>query len=94
MYDVTIAPFEGVHLAAIDHRGDYQSIGHAFERLLTWAAPRGLLGANVRTIGIYYDDPASVPKKDLRAKAGLVVASVDISASSADATTGARRRFA
>lgn len=75
MYDVTIAPFESVRLAAIDHRGDYQTIGHAFERVITWAAPRGLLGAAVRTIGIYYDDPASVPEKELRAKAGLVVTS-------------------
>ncbi|MCC6946228.1 MAG: AraC family transcriptional regulator [Bradyrhizobiaceae bacterium] len=74
MYEVEIAPFAGVRLAAVEHRGDYQEIGRAFDRIFAWAAPRGLLGPATRSIGIYYDDPESVPLKELRADAGLVVA--------------------
>jgi AraC family transcriptional regulator len=73
MYDVTIAPFQGVRLAAVAHRGDYQNIGLAFERVSDWAGMRGLLGPATRSFGVYYDDPKSVPLKELRAHAGLVV---------------------
>jgi AraC family transcriptional regulator len=73
MYEVSIAPFAGARLAAIPHRGDYQEIGIAFERVYAWAAPRGLVRPGSRSIGIYYDDPQSVPQKKLRADAGLVV---------------------
>lgn len=73
MYEVTIAPFAGARLAAVEHRGDYQNVGSAFERALAWAGPRGLLGASPRTIGIYYDDAASVPAAELRAHAGVVI---------------------
>jgi AraC family transcriptional regulator len=73
MYQVTIAPFDGVRLLSLEHRGDYQKIGTAFERLYAWATPHGHLGPKTRSIGIYYDDPESVPQKQLRASAGLVV---------------------
>jgi len=73
MYEVTIEPFEGVRLAAVPHRGDYQEIGRAFDRIFAWAAPRGLLGPATRSIGIYYDDPQTIPHKDLRSDAGIVI---------------------
>lgn len=73
MYQVDIAPFAGVRLAAVAHRGDYQKIGNAFEQLFAWAGPRGLMAPGTRSIGIYYDDPQSVPEKELRADAGIVV---------------------
>jgi len=72
-YDVTIAPFDGVRLAALEHRGDYQGIGTAFERAFAWAASRGLIGPGTRSFGIYYDDPESVPRAELRAHAGLAI---------------------
>lgn len=73
MYDVTIEPFGGARLAAVAHRGDYQAIGTAFERVFAWAASRGLLGPASRMIGIYYDDPQSVPTAELRSHAGVTV---------------------
>src|SRR5690606_31760540 len=36
-YEVTIAPFPTIRLAALAHRGDYQEIGHTFERVYAWA---------------------------------------------------------
>ena len=74
MYEVAIASFAGVRLAAVSHRGDYQEIGRAFERVYAWAGARGFIGPATRSIGIYYDDPESMPLKDLRSEAGLVVA--------------------
>jgi AraC family transcriptional regulator len=78
MYQVSIEPFDGVRLAAITHRGDYQQIGTAFERVVAWAMKSGLGRDRLRSFGVYYDDPQSVPVQDLRAEAGIAVAS-DIS---------------
>jgi AraC family transcriptional regulator len=72
-YQVEVAPFVGVRLAALPHLGDYQTIGHTFEQLFAWAAPRGLMAGGTRSIGIYYDDPESVPESEQRADAGIVV---------------------
>lgn len=74
MYDVEIAPFAGVRLAALAHRGDYQEIGRAFERLFAWGNGRGLIGPDTRSIGVYYDDPDSIPKRELRSHAGISLA--------------------
>jgi len=73
-YKIEIAPFEAVRLAAVAHQGDYHEINRAFEQAMVWAAARGLLDAATRSIGIYYNDPLTVPAKELRSEAGLVVA--------------------
>jgi len=69
-YRIEIGPFAGARLAAITHRGDYQKIGNSFAQLQIFFAARGLTMS--RSIGIYFDDPESVPEKELRAEAGLV----------------------
>jgi AraC family transcriptional regulator len=74
MYEVDIKPFEGVRLAAVGHRGDYQEIGQSFDRVVAWAAGAGALGPSTRSFGIYYDDPRSVRVEQLRSDAGIVVA--------------------
>jgi AraC family transcriptional regulator len=72
-YEVAIAPFPAVRLGAIPHRGDYQEIGHAFERVFAWAGARNLIGPATRLIGIYYDDPESVREQELRSEAGVTI---------------------
>ena len=72
-HDVTIAPFAGVRLAVIAHRGDYQDIGGTFEAILAWVTARGVLRPDSRSIAIYYDDPVSVPLTALRAEAGMTI---------------------
>ncbi len=68
-YRVEIEPFAGARLAAIEHRGDYQTIGNSFAQVQIFFAARRLpLG---RSFGIYFDDPESIPEKELRAEAGL-----------------------
>lgn len=59
--------------AACDHVGPYSEICGAFDKLMTWAAPLGLLKGKVEMIGIYHDDPALVAPEKLRSKACLVV---------------------
>ena len=76
-YDVTIEAFEGATLIALPHRGDYLEVGRTFERLMVWAGPRGLMGPQTRLIGLYYDDPASKPKAELRSEA-CITAPADV----------------
>ncbi|MGO4705549.1 GyrI-like domain-containing protein [Microvirga sp. 2MCAF38] len=73
MLPVTVKQFDGVHLATVAHRGDYQNIGTAFDKLGVWASTHGLFDRPRRMIGIYYDDPGSVPESQLRSDAGLEV---------------------
>jgi AraC family transcriptional regulator len=49
------------------------NIGHTFDRLMALAAGQGLLGAEIRTFGIYYDDPSATPVSALRADACLAI---------------------
>ncbi len=72
-FDVTIKTLPPARLAAFDHVGSYMQIGKAFEPLYGWFATRGLIGPTTRSIGVYYDDPFSVPEENLRSRAGLMV---------------------
>ncbi|MBZ6078128.1 AraC family transcriptional regulator [Microvirga puerhi] len=73
MLPVTIKDFDGVYLATLPHRGNYQEIGRSFDQIGAWAAARGLFTRPPRMIGIYYDDPESVPEAELRSEAGIEV---------------------
>jgi len=71
---VTIKHFNGVRLAVLPHRGDYQRVGSRFEELTAWAAANGLLAEPRRWFAIFYDDPGSVPEPELRSEAGVEIA--------------------
>jgi len=70
---IEILDFPALHLAALPHRGSYDAIGPVFARLNAWAAARGLMGPEARSIGLYHDDPTSVPDAELRSHAALTV---------------------
>jgi AraC family transcriptional regulator len=72
-YSVELVHLPRLRVATIEHRGDYRLTSKAFERLMTIAATTGLLGRETRTIGIYHDDPESVPKAELRSAACVSV---------------------
>jgi AraC family transcriptional regulator len=72
-YRVEIEQRPELRAAMIEHRGDYQLTSKAFERLMTLAATTGLLKTDTRTIGIYHDDPESVPQAELRSAACITV---------------------
>jgi AraC family transcriptional regulator len=67
--DVHIQNLPAIHIAKLQHKGDFQAIGSTFERLMVWAAGQGLMKAGTRTFGIYYDDPKSKPADELRSDA-------------------------
>jgi AraC family transcriptional regulator len=73
VYQVEIIVLPRLRVAAIQLRGDYQLAGRAFERLMTIAATTGLLTPDTRSIGIFHDDPASVPEAELRATVCITV---------------------
>jgi AraC family transcriptional regulator len=75
MYQVEIITLPRTRVAAIQHRGDYQLTSRVFERLMTLAATTGLLKPETRTIGIFHDDPVSVPQDQLRSTACITVPS-------------------
>jgi AraC family transcriptional regulator len=69
--DVETQNLPAIDVLAIRHLGDYQTIGTAFERLMVWAAGKGLLENPMRTFALYYDDPISKPKTELISDACL-----------------------
>jgi AraC family transcriptional regulator len=72
-YRVELVDLPKLRVATIEHRGDYRLTNKSFERLMTIAATTGLLTPATRTIGIYHDDPESVPEAELRSNACIVV---------------------
>jgi AraC family transcriptional regulator len=70
-YQATIRDSATIRVAALPHRGDYQTIGTTFERLGALAGTQNLFGAASRSFGIYYDDISVVPRDALRSDACL-----------------------
>jgi AraC family transcriptional regulator len=72
-YRVELIDLPALRVAAIENRGDYRLANKSFERLMTIAATTGLLTSATRTIGIYRDDPESMPAAELRSAACITV---------------------
>lgn len=73
-HPIEIKELRPIRLASMPHTGHYMEIGKAFDQLFGWFGSRGLLAGPVSTVGIFYDDPDSVPPEQLRSRAGLEVA--------------------
>jgi AraC family transcriptional regulator len=71
---VAIETLPATRVAALRHVGPYNRIGETFARLGAFAGPAGLFGPKTQMIGIYHDDPETVPAAELRSEAGLSVA--------------------
>lgn len=69
--EVNVVELEPMRLAAVSHRGSYQSVGEAFGRLNAWQMAKGLEHGPL--VAVYYDDPHQVAENDLRSDAGVVV---------------------
>lgn len=73
MFDVEIRDLPDRRLASLPHKGDYNSIGHAFERIAMLCSTRSLWPQVEGMLGIYYDDPDAVAKDELRSAAAVIV---------------------
>jgi AraC family transcriptional regulator len=71
--NVEIKEMPELRVAAVRHRGPYQEIGRAFERLGQIAGPAGLVTATTPLLAIYHDDPRTTAPDQLRSDAGVVV---------------------
>lgn len=72
MYEITITQEPARRLVGLPHHGSYQEIGQAFQRLCVIAHGLGL-DPDTPMIGLYYDDPDSVPTTQLRSFAALEI---------------------
>jgi AraC family transcriptional regulator len=58
----------------IRHTGEFNQIGKAFEKLMKWAGPRGLLNfPETKTVTVYLDDPSVTAIEKLRQDACITV---------------------
>ncbi len=70
---VRLERFSATRLAFVRHVGPFDQVGQAWQRLLSWAGRRGLLGPGAEMLGVIHDDPEITPPERLRYDAALVV---------------------
>jgi AraC family transcriptional regulator len=71
---VEVKELPELHVACIRHVGPYNRIGSAFERLLHWAEPRGLLRfPETKVIAVYHNDPDVVEEANLTSSVCITV---------------------
>jgi AraC family transcriptional regulator len=72
MYDVSIKTLPPMRAVTVQHVGPYMEIGRAFEQLFGWLGARQLIGPDIRSFAVFYDDVSAVPAAKLRSRAGAV----------------------
>lgn len=93
-WDVEIRNVPEMSLLTIHHHGSFMQIGEAFDRLFGWLAVRGLVGPDIRLIGVYHTDPDAYREKDLFSRAGVLLENsqtVDVEVPVTRATVAAGR---
>jgi AraC family transcriptional regulator len=71
---VEVKELPELHVACIRHVGPYNRIGSAFEKLMHWAGPRGLLRfPETKVLVVCHDDPDVVEEANLTSSACITV---------------------
>lgn len=73
---VEVKELPPLRLVFLRHVGPYNEVGTTWGRLMTWAGTRGLLGPNMKLLGIVYDDPDVTPLDKVRYEAAVTVSGV------------------
>ena len=60
-------------LASVRHVGSYMRIPEAFQRLNDLVTAAGLSNSDTLLVGVYHDDPMTVPEAKLRSEAAITV---------------------
>jgi AraC family transcriptional regulator len=69
-----IKQIEKLNLAYIAHQGNMDKIGKVFNRLIQWAAPKGLMSQdNLRMVTIYHDSPKITSPENIRSSIAIVL---------------------
>jgi len=64
---------ESLSLAAISYKGKIEAIGGVYDRLVQWAAPKGLINERTKMVTIYHDSPKTTDPSALRISACIVL---------------------
>ncbi len=70
---IEIKEIEKINLAYVSHVGEFDQIGIAYEKLIAWAKPNGLLDKKPNFISVYHDDPRVTDVAKLRQSAGIIL---------------------
>jgi len=71
---VQVKQLSELHVAYCRHMGSYSGVGEAFEKLMRWAGPRGLVQfPKTQMLGVYHDDPEITDSSRLRSSACITV---------------------
>jgi AraC family transcriptional regulator len=71
---VEVKEMPEMYVAYYRHVGSYSGVGEAFDKLMRWAGPRGLLQfPKTRMLGVYHDDPEITDPSRLRSSACVTV---------------------
>lgn len=71
---VEVKEMPEMHVAYYRRVGSYSGVGEAFEKLMRWAGPRGLIRfPETRMLGVYHDDPEITDPSRLRSSACITV---------------------
>jgi len=74
VFTVEVRELPARRVAYVRHVGRYDQIRRAFDRLMRWAGPRGLLGSpEALVLAVYHDNPDVTPASRLRADACVTV---------------------
>ncbi len=71
--EVSVRKMEPLRVAYVRHTGPYNAVGQAWQKLMMWAGMNGLMGPNMRILGISHDDPEITAPERLRYDAAMVV---------------------
>lgn len=64
---------EKLELASISHKGKMEDIGNCYDRLVKWAAPKGLINEETKMLTIYHDSPKITDPNNLRMSACIIL---------------------
>jgi AraC family transcriptional regulator len=70
-HPIEIRDMPAQQVVGLAHQGAYMTIGESFEKAWVIVAERDLFAQMSAAIGVYFDDPTSVPEDQLRSLAGM-----------------------
>jgi AraC family transcriptional regulator len=71
--NTVVKQVETLSLAAISYKGKMEAIEAAYDRLVQWAAPKGLINETTKMVTIYHDSPKATDPNKLRISACIVL---------------------
>jgi len=71
--DIRVSKLDTMRVVCMEHIGPYNEIGPVFHKLWNFTQQHSLPVEGEKWIGIYRDDPSSVPQEKLRSEACVTV---------------------